>query len=201
MAGGWHAGPRSAMSSDRTDLPPNHWSFAVMRLLRARLPALAGFARGLGVRWNPAEMRAAIMVRRSWMSMSSKAGSVLVAYQGWSWRRAVTACRGWPCRAYQVTARVETIRANGTVRSTARRVRLRASPAPGMLRASAKACSMGQRDAYRVMRAAAGVARPVVTRARTPASLRARMTRTARVCRQPYHRQVRAARSVRWLRP
>jgi hypothetical protein len=85
-------------------------------------------------------MRAAIMVRRSSVSMSSKAGSVLVAYQGWSWRRAVAACRGWPCRAYQVTTRVETIRANGTVRSTARRVRLRASPAPRMLRASAKAC-------------------------------------------------------------
>ncbi len=87
-------------------------------------------------------MRAAIMVRRSWVSMSSKAGSVLVAYQGWSWRRAVTAWRGWPCRAYQVTTKVETIRANGTVRSTARRVRLRASPAPRILRASAKACSM-----------------------------------------------------------
>src|SRR5262249_26872438 len=54
---------------------------------------------------------------------------------------------GWPCRAYQVTTRVETIRANGTVRSTARRVRLRSSPAPGMLRAPAKACSMDHRAA------------------------------------------------------
>src|SRR5215470_5472862 len=38
---------------------------------------------GVGCALEPAEMRAAIMVRRSWVSMSSKAGSVLVVYQGW----------------------------------------------------------------------------------------------------------------------
>src|SRR5215831_16535777 len=102
---------------------------------------------GVGSALEPAEIRAAIMVRRSWVSMSSKAGSALVVYQGWSWRRAARVCRVWPCRAYQVMTRVETIRANGTVRSTARRVRLRASPAPRMLRASAKACSMDHRAA------------------------------------------------------
>jgi hypothetical protein len=53
--------------------------------------------------------------------MSSKAGSVLAWYQGWAWRRAVTAARWWPCRAYQVMIRVQVSRANGTVRSTARR--------------------------------------------------------------------------------
>src|SRR4051812_41810971 len=39
------------------------------------------------------------------------------------------------------------IRPNGTVRSTARRVRLRASPTPRIWRASAKACSMPHRAA------------------------------------------------------
>src|SRR5215471_9591678 len=58
---------------------------------------------GVGSALEPAEIRAAIMVRRSWVSMSSKAGSVLVRYQGWSRRRAARVCRGWPCRAYQVT--------------------------------------------------------------------------------------------------
>ena len=62
--------------------------------------------------------------------MSSKAGSVLAGYQGWAWRRAVMRAGLWPCRAYQMTTRVWVSRANGTVRSTARRVRLRASPAP-----------------------------------------------------------------------
>ena len=39
--------------------PPS--SFAVMRRLRARLPALAGFAGGWGVHWNPRKFG-----RRSW---------------------------------------------------------------------------------------------------------------------------------------
>ena len=64
--------------------------------------------------------------------MSSKAGSVLAWYQGWAWRRAVMPARWWPRWAYQVMTRVQVSRANGTVRSTARRVRLRASPAPRM---------------------------------------------------------------------
>ena len=79
--------------------------------------------------------------------MSSKAGSVLVLYQGWSWRRLATWAGSWPRVAYQVTTRVLVIRAKGTVRVTARGVRLRASPAPRTLRASAKACSMAQRAA------------------------------------------------------
>jgi DDE superfamily endonuclease len=72
--------------------------------------------------------------------MSSKAGSVLAGYQGWAWRRAVMRAGLWPCRAYQwstqVMTRVQVSRANGTVRSTARRARLRASPTPRTLRAS-----------------------------------------------------------------
>ncbi len=102
---------------------------------------------GVGCAPEPLEMRAVIRTRRSWVSMSSKAGSVLAWYQGWAWRRAVMSARWWPCRAYHTTTRVWVSRANGTVRSTARRVRLRASPAPRTLRASAKACSMDQRAA------------------------------------------------------
>jgi hypothetical protein len=74
--------------------------------------------------------------------MSSKAGPVLAGYQGSAARRAAMRAGSWPWRAYQVMTRVWMSRANGTVRSTARRARVRASPAPRMLRASAKACSM-----------------------------------------------------------
>jgi len=74
--------------------------------------------------------------------MSSKAGAALLRYQGSLARRAAMACPQWPLRAYQVMTRVQVSRANGTVRSTARRTRVRASPAPGVLRAPAKACSM-----------------------------------------------------------
>src|SRR5215469_2338741 len=83
----------------------------------------------------PADIRAVIRARRSLVSMSSKAGSVLAVYQGWSWRRAVMSAGSWPCRAYQMMMRVLVSRAKGTVRWTARGVRLRASPAPRTLRA------------------------------------------------------------------
>jgi len=77
--------------------------------------------------------------------MSSKAGSVLAWYQGWSWRRVAMSAGSWPWRAYQMTVIELVSRAKGTVRSTARGARLRASPAPRTLRASAKACSIGHR--------------------------------------------------------
>jgi hypothetical protein len=87
-------------------------------------------------------MRAQIMTRRSLVSMSSKAGSRLEVYQGSAARRAAMPAGSWPCRAYQMMTRVCTSSANGTARSTARRTRVRASPAPRTLRASVKACSM-----------------------------------------------------------
>ena len=99
--------------------------------------------------------------------MSSKAGSVLVRYQGWAARRSPVSAGSWPWRAYQQTMRVCTSRANGTVRSTARLARLRASPAPSTLRASANACSIAHRAAYRATSAAGAAARSVVTRARS----------------------------------
>ena len=76
------------------------------------------------------ENRAAIRVRRSLVSMSSNAGSVLVRYQGCAARRSSMSAGSWRCRAYQMTIRVCTSIANGTVRSTASLTRLRASPAP-----------------------------------------------------------------------
>src|SRR5215469_15168927 len=95
----------------------------------------------------PADIRAVIRARRSLVSMSSKAGSVLAVYQGWAVRRAVMSAAWWPWRAYQVMVRVWTSRAKGTVRATEAGVRVRASPAPRTVRASAKACSMLHRAA------------------------------------------------------
>src|SRR6266567_4028291 len=46
---------------------------------------------GVGSASEPLEMRAVIRTRRSWVSMSSKAGSVLAGYQGWAWLRAAPA--------------------------------------------------------------------------------------------------------------
>src|SRR6266702_1743689 len=62
--------------------------------------------------------------------------------------RASMSAGSWPCRAYHTTIRVCTSSANGTVRSTASRLRLRASPAPRTLRASANACSTDHLIAY-----------------------------------------------------
>ena len=54
------------------------------------------------------------------MSMSSKAASILVRYQGWLARQSSMSAGSWPCRAYQMMIRVWTRSAKGTGRSTAR---------------------------------------------------------------------------------
>jgi len=65
-----------------------------------------------------------------------------VAYQGALSRR-LRAMEGWcPARWYQMITMAWVNRAKGTVRSTARGRRLRASPAPVMFLASLKATSM-----------------------------------------------------------
>src|SRR5215469_14111527 len=156
---------------------------------------------GVGVAAEPLAIRAVMRVRRSLVSMSSKAGSVLAGYQGWAVRRAVMSAGSWPCRAYQVTTRVWVSRAKGTVRATAAGVRVRASPAPRMWRASKKACSMLHRAAYRWVKAVGAVIRSVVTRAKVAARLRAKITRTGRVLNEPYHRQVIWVSWVGWARP
>src|SRR5277367_5388587 len=62
----------------------------------------ASVCSGVGCVLEPLEMRAVMGTRRSWVSMSSKAGSVLAWYQGWARRRAVMRPGLWPCRACQV---------------------------------------------------------------------------------------------------
>ena len=67
---------------------------AVVLMFRSYAAAACHAARtalvcsGVGRAAEPLEMRAAIRTRRSWVSMSSKAGSVLAGYQGSAWRRA-----------------------------------------------------------------------------------------------------------------
>ena len=77
--------------------------------------------------------------------MSGMEGSRLVWYQGACWRWRWTSAVGLPCRAYQVIAMVWQRRPKGTVRSTARGVRLRAWPTPQVLLASWKQVSIVQR--------------------------------------------------------
>jgi hypothetical protein len=58
--------------------------------------------------------------------MPAVAGSALLAYHGASARRSCRPAGSWPAVAYQVTAAAWQAIWNGTVRSTARAVRLRA---------------------------------------------------------------------------
>ena len=74
---------------------------------------------------------------RAWLNEVSS----VVLQQALARRRRTTAGL-WPARWYQVITRDWVNRAKGTVRSTAARVRLRASPAPVMVLASLKATSM-----------------------------------------------------------
>ncbi len=73
----------------------------------------------------------------------------------------------WPAVAYQQAVMAWQASWNGTVRSTARAVRLRACPAPKTCRASSIATSMDHREAYRSITCAALAAVSVVTRARS----------------------------------
>ena len=98
--------------------------------------------------------------------MSAVAGSALLVYHGASARRSCRSAGSWPAVAYQVTATAWQATWNGTVRSTARAVRLRACPAPKAWRTSSIATSMDRREAYRSITCAAVTAVSVVTRAR-----------------------------------
>jgi len=62
--------------------------------------------------------------------MSARLGLVLVRYQGQRSRRSSMSAGACPVIAYQQMIRDWTRNANGTARSTARWVRLCASPAP-----------------------------------------------------------------------
>ena len=74
--------------------------------------------------------------------MSAVDGGVLVVYQGARWRRSSMSAGSWPAVAYQVMAMAWQASWKGTVRRTARAVRLRACPAPNSCLASSIATSM-----------------------------------------------------------
>ena len=74
--------------------------------------------------------------------MSAVEGWVLAVYQGARARWSSTSAGWWPAVAYQMTAMAWQASWNGTVRSTARAVRLRACPAPKICLASSIATSM-----------------------------------------------------------
>src|SRR6266508_4018434 len=100
----------------RTQVPLDFRGYAAADA-QARWTAL--ICSGVALPGRSGRNRAAMMVRRSLASMSSKDGSVLVVYQGWRARRSVTSSGWWPCRAYQMTTRLMVSMPNGTVRSTA----------------------------------------------------------------------------------
>ena len=66
--------------------------------------------------------------------MSAIEGACLVWYQGARARRAARSAGWWPCWAYQTIARLKQTSPKGTVRPTARGVRLRAWPTPASWR-------------------------------------------------------------------
>ena len=80
--------------------------------------------------------------------MSAVAGSALLVYHGESERRSRTSAGSCPAVAYQVTATAWQAISNGTVRSTAAAVRLRACPVPKTCLASSIAISMDRLAAY-----------------------------------------------------
>ena len=77
--------------------------------------------------------------------MSLVDGSALLVYQGEFRRRAFRSSAARPAVAYQVTVTAWQAISNGTVRSTARAVRLRAWPVPKSCFESCIATSMDQR--------------------------------------------------------
>jgi hypothetical protein len=83
-----------------------------------------------------------MMTRRSLAVMSAVDGSVFVVYQGASRRRASASAGWWPAVAYQQTATAWQASMNGSVRSTAAAVRLRACPVPNSCFESSIATSM-----------------------------------------------------------
>ncbi len=78
--------------------------------------------------------------------MSARLGQVLVRYHGQRRRRASMSAGAYPAIAYQQITSDWTRKANGTARSTARWVRLRASPAPVTCLPAALDGSIGHRQ-------------------------------------------------------
>src|SRR5713226_5841906 len=122
-----------------------------------------------GVGWSGRDALnlAAMMTRRSLAAMSAVDGWAFVVYQGARARCSATSAGSWPAVAYQQAVTAWQASWNGTVRSTARAVRLRACPAPKTWRASSIATSIDHLAAYRSITCAAVAVVSVVTRARS----------------------------------
>lgn len=94
-------------------------------------------------------IRASVSASRSAARMSAAAGVALAAYHGFRFRRCSRLAAGSQEMAYHTIMRDWTRNANGTARSTARVVRLQASPAPVTCLPAALDGSMGRRQKYR----------------------------------------------------
>src|SRR5271165_1778024 len=165
---------------------------------------MALISSGVGWSGRDALNRAAMTTRRSLPAMSAVDGWALAVYQGARWRWPSTAAGSWPAVAYQMVVMAWQASWNGTVRSTARAVRLRACPVPKTCLASSIATSMLHRAAYRSMTCAAVAAVSVVTRARSyPAAERSRIstTVTGLVPNTAGHRQVTGAAEITAVLP
>src|SRR5829696_1848293 len=101
----------------------------------------------VGVTSRDGRKWAASSSRRSALSMSASETVCLVRYQGARARWAATSAAGRPCWAYQHTTRLTHSRPKGTVRSTARGVRLRAWPTPAICPLPSNKTSTCQRAA------------------------------------------------------
>jgi hypothetical protein len=157
---------------------------------------------GVGFAPEPLEMRAVIRARRSWVSMSWKGGFGLGSVPGLGVAAGgdaglAVAVPGVP---HDDQGAGEQGERDGALDG--------AGGAVAGLAGSGDVAGVGEGlldgpagGVAGVIRAAASAARSVVTRARTWVSWRARMTRTVRVSRQPYHRRVMPARLMSWSRP
>src|SRR5438094_125599 len=135
-----------------------------------------------------------MMTRRSLEAMSAVDGSVFEVYQGASSRRALVSAGWWPA-AYQQTAIAWQASMNGTVRSTARAVRLRACPVPNSCLESSIATSIAHLAAYLSITRAVSGCFSVVRSARSKPVFdlsRIRITVTGTVPVTEYQRQVNA---------
>src|SRR5262245_11329831 len=130
--------PNQRYTGDRRSLGFRGYAAASSQARRRTL-----ISSGVGWSGRDALNLAAMMTRRSLAAMSAVDGWALLAYQGARARWSATSAGSWPAVAYQQVAMAWQASWNGTVRSTAAAVRLRACPAPKTCRASSIATAIG----------------------------------------------------------
>src|SRR6266487_175144 len=138
---GLHSYPRTGRSQTMDEVLGTHNALSCFALLADQVSAAAQAAStvwvssSVGWWWAWGRYFAVMMTRRSLIVMSSSEGSVLVRYQRERDRRSATSAGACPAVAYQTVTRLRHSNPNGTVRSTAWRVQLRAWPTPRTWRA------------------------------------------------------------------